>query len=296
MEQPKKVTGGAFGRYMAEHRAALLKECAGKPATASIKLGSERFKAIADDEKQKYQSIYEKAVADYAIAMEKFKAGGGEVAAIVRKSKKDKDSKMVAKKEKDPNAPKKPTMGGYGQFMAQKREEVKAMLPKDHKITDISKKVAELFKALSEEEKNKYGEMFKKAQEEYNKEMEAYRLANPVVEAPAVPAKVAVANHAEVSPKAKRQKRAEPDSAEKKPTASKRGRPSKAASVEAAGVALDDNVISDASKLGFESQLRNLAGRLDVISSGKKGSELLAALERSGGLVNAAKQALLSGA
>jgi hypothetical protein len=272
MEQPKKITGGAFGRYMAEHRAALLKECAGKPATAALKLGSERFKAIADDERQKYQGLHEKAVADYAVAMEKFKASGGEVAAIVRKSKKDKDSKNPAKKEKDPNAPKKPTMGGYGQFMVQKREEIKAMLPKDHKVTDISKKVAELFKALSEEEKKKYDEMFKKAVEEYNKEMEAYKLANPEAVAAASPAKVAVTSPTKLSPKAKGQKRAEPDSVAKKPTAGKRGRSSKAASAEPAGVALDDNVISDASKLGLESQLRNLASRQDVISSGHKGS------------------------
>jgi len=291
MEQPKKVTGGAFGQYMAEHRPALLKECAGKPVTASVKLGSERFKALSDDGRQKYQDKYEKAAADYKVAMEKFLAGGGEIAP--RKSKKDKEGKKAAKKEKDPNAPKKPTMGGYGQFMAEKREEVKASLPKDHKITDIAKKVAELFKALSEDEKKKYDEMFKKAQGEYNKEMVAYKLANPEVEDEASPAEDAAASRAKASPKAKGRKRAEPDSAAKKPAASKRGRPAKAADAKAAGVVLDDSVITNASKLGFESQLRNLASRQDIISSGKDGSELLAALEKSKGLVNAAKHALL---
>ena len=54
-EQRKKITGGAFGRYMNENRAALLKENPGKPATESIKLGSVRFRTLDAHAKAKYQ-------------------------------------------------------------------------------------------------------------------------------------------------------------------------------------------------------------------------------------------------
>eukprot|EP00418_Pyrodinium_bahamense_P011408 CAMPEP_0179127360 /NCGR_PEP_ID=MMETSP0796-20121207/60331_1 /TAXON_ID=73915 /ORGANISM="Pyrodinium bahamense, Strain pbaha01" /LENGTH=50 /DNA_ID=CAMNT_0020826151 /DNA_START=58 /DNA_END=207 /DNA_ORIENTATION=+ len=43
LEQPKKVTGGAFGRFLNEKRSELIKECEGKPASATVKLASERF-------------------------------------------------------------------------------------------------------------------------------------------------------------------------------------------------------------------------------------------------------------
>lgn len=56
---------------------------------------------------------------------------------------------------------------------------------------------------------------------------------------------------------------------------------------------IDITVLAEASKLGFEGQLKNLAGRADVVASGKSSKELLEALRSSNGLVNAAKHALL---
>merc|ERR1711972_1210226 len=52
--------------------------------------------------------------------------------------------------------PKKPTGGAFGQFLNTKRAEIVASLPAGHKITDVTKKAGELFKALSEGEKKKY--------------------------------------------------------------------------------------------------------------------------------------------
>merc|ERR1712048_190608 len=103
-----------MGRYMAEHRAALLKELPGKPATASIKLGSERFKALSESEKQKYQQQYEDAKQQYEKDLAAFKASGGEMKKIQKKGKKE-------KKEKDPNKPKKPAGGAYACFLAKNR-------------------------------------------------------------------------------------------------------------------------------------------------------------------------------
>ena len=110
--QPKKVTGGAFGRYMAEHRAELMKECAGnffpfQGTWQSIKLGSERFKALGASAKAKYEQMYADAKHQYEKDLAAFLAAGGVKAAP--KSKKNKEKKA----KKDPNKPKQPAGGAW---------------------------------------------------------------------------------------------------------------------------------------------------------------------------------------
>ena len=56
---------------------------------------------------------------------------------------------------------------------------------------------------------------------------------------------------------------------------------------------LEAEALAEAERKGLRSALLNLAGRPDISSRGFSGSELLAALQRSGGLVSAAKRALL---
>jgi len=84
-------------------------------------------------------------------------------------------------------------------------------------------------------------------------------------------------------------KRARGGSAASPPEAKK----PRGARVEAAVVHLDPKVLMEATKLGFESGLRNLAERPEVIASGKSANAILASLRASGGLVNPAKRALL---
>lgn len=55
------------------------------------------------------------------------------------------------KKEKDPNAPKKP-LGAYFLFQADMRPKVKADNP-DLKVTEVAKKIGELWAAASDKEK-----------------------------------------------------------------------------------------------------------------------------------------------
>merc|ERR1711957_305935 len=56
---------------------------------------------------------------------------------------------------------------------------------------------------------------------------------------------------------------------------------------------IDAGILAEAKKLGWESQLRILAGREDVKALGKKDKDLLAALRTSNGLVNPARRAML---
>jgi len=63
--------------------------------------------------------------------------------------------------------PKKPVGGSYGSFLADKRAEIKASLPEGSKITEVSKKAGELFKALGVAEKKKYDDAYAKASADY---------------------------------------------------------------------------------------------------------------------------------
>merc|ERR1711870_71903 len=58
---------------------------------------------------------------------------------------------------------------------------------------------------------------------------------------------------------------------------------------------IDADVLAEAAKLGLDGMLRNLAARAEVIACGKSSREIFSTLQASGGLVNAAKRALLSG-
>merc|ERR1712066_841071 len=112
--------------------------------------------------------MYENATAKYQEALEKFKAGGGEV---VRKSKSDKEQRIKPSADQ----PKKPAGGAYGRFLAEKRAEIAASLPAGHKMTDVTKKAGELFKAMSEGEKKKYQDLYEKADAEYKQALEKFK-------------------------------------------------------------------------------------------------------------------------
>jgi len=274
LTQPKKPVGGAFGQYCNEKRPEFMKACAGQQASAVQKLAGAEWKKLSDEEKEPYQKKYEAAKKKFDKDMEAFLESGGEVVKKVRKGKKDKGGKK-AKKDKD--APKRPAGGAYGQYLATKRQEIKKMLPADHKITDVTKKASELWKAVPESEKKKYETMFKTANDEFHKAMEEYK-ATKAANAPEPEAAAATP-----SPKKRKALRAHTGSASKK----------SAKVAKTPSVDLDEDVLKQAQAAGFESQLKNLAARADVAALGKKDADLLKALKASGGLVNPAKRALL---
>merc|ERR1712066_404188 len=217
--------------------------------------------------------MYENATAKYQEALEKFKAGGGEV---VRKSKSDKEQRIKPSADQ----PKKPAGGAYGRFLAEKRAEISASLPAGHRMTDVTKKAGELFKALSEDEKKKYQDLYEKADAEYKQALEKFKAGGgEVVRGGKV---------------ANSQKESEGADAEKAggARAAKEKSPKKRA-LEEQGLNLSEAILKKARDLGYENQIQNLAKRPDVVGSGKSPADLLAALVDAQGLVNPAKRALL---
>jgi len=258
-EQPKKITGGAFGRYMNENRAALLKENPGKPATESIKLGSVRFKALDASAKAKYENMYTEAKAKYEKDLAAFLAGGGEM-----KAKKQKKG-TKEKKTKDPDKPKKPAGGAYGCFLAKNRAEfAKACAGKP--ATAVTQIASTRWKELSATDKVLYEKDYAVKKSQYEEAMKSY------------------------VPLAKE----EEDEAEKEEEAPKKRKGDAKADAPAAkkgkSVSVSAKLEAEAKELGLLVKLKTLAENPKVKCSP---SDILAELQKSKGSVVAAKKALL---
>lgn len=272
-EQPKKITGGAFGRYMAENRAALLKETPGQAATASIKLGSQRYKALSSSETAKYQKMYEGAKAKYEKDLAAFLAAGGEMKA--KKSKKDKKEK----KSVDPNKPKQPAGGAYGCFLAKNRAAFMKEVGPGKAVTAVSKLASEKWKVIADAEKQPFQKEFEKKQAAYKKAMETY--VPPVVE-----------GEDEEEDEEKEDESEENEDQEEDDGSKKRKATSKAdAPAAKKGKTVGSGEVeSEAKKLGFLAKLKALAENPKVKSSP---AEILAELQKQNGSVVAVKKALL---
>jgi len=176
--QPKRPAGGAYGIFMNENREKFTKLCAGQRATAISQMGGAEWKKLSDAAKKPYEEKYVAAKATYEKDLEAFKAAGGVLEKGLRAQRTEKRKEKEGKKKKDPNAPKRPAGGAYGQYLAANRDSIKKQLPAGHKITDVTKKASELWGKLTESEKKPYEQKFQKLNEEYKKAMAEYKAAN----------------------------------------------------------------------------------------------------------------------
>jgi len=72
---PKRPAGGAYGCYLAEHRALIQSSLpAGSPCTEASKVASDQWKKLSPKDKEKFEKVYEKKKAAYEEAMKEWKA------------------------------------------------------------------------------------------------------------------------------------------------------------------------------------------------------------------------------
>lgn len=302
-EQPKRITGGAFGRFLSEQRATLTAECKGKPATAVVKLASERFKALNTLGKAKYETQYAQAKATYEKDLAAFLAGGGEVKSLKRKGV-DPDDKKQAKKlkklNKDPNAPKKAAGGGFGCYVAKHRPEL-AKECAGQPITAVTKLAGSRWSALSAEDKKPFQEEFLVKQAAYKKAMETYvpppkKEGQEELSPKAAKAAAKVEAKAEVL-KAKEDKKAAKEEAKATKVGGKSAAVKSAAAkgkkIAPVAFQLQPEVFAKAEKANLTEVLVKLATRDDVKASGKTELQMLKALQDNSGLLHPAKRALL---
>jgi len=169
-EQPKKSLT-AFFIYLEDQRPAILKQLEGQAKAKGIvaKTGAEQWRALSAADKAPYEEKAAAAKVKYEAAVESFKATGGD---MTKKRKADKDDK---KPKKDKDAPKKPSGGGYGQYLAENRSEIVKSLPAgSNPITDVAKAAGANWKALPLDAKKPYEEKFVVKMKEFKIAMEAY--------------------------------------------------------------------------------------------------------------------------
>lgn len=280
LEQPKRITGGAFGRFLAEQRVALTKECSGKPVTAVVKLASDRFKGLSESERSEWERKYKDAQAQYEKDMEAFLAAGGEKKAVKRKHGGDDGALKKAKKQKvkDPDAPKRPVGGAYMCYVATHRAAF-AKECEGKPVTAVSRLAGERWQQLSAEEKQPFVAEYDAKKVAYEEAMKSYRPAVTATEdAPKL----------ESTPVKEPKKNATP---QKVPGEGRR-QAKKATANEPSQPALEASVAARAEQAGLLAPLLKLLAHQDVIKGGKSQAEVLTALVTSDGLVHPARRVL----
>merc|ERR1712136_711613 len=166
----------------------------------------------------------------------------GGAAALRKDAMKLKEAKKASK---DKDAPKRPAGGAYGQFLAEKREEIKKSLPAGHSITDVTKKAGEMWKSLPADGRQKFEEAYKTQMEIYS----AQKVDLPLQEAT-------------TPPKEAQKRKGDPTQQGQ----SKRGRQNKTSGKE--GVEFSEEVLAKARAAGYEAQFQNLASRPEILAAG----------------------------
>merc|ERR1712061_838153 len=113
--------------------------------------------------------------------MEAFLAAGGEKQKGAAALRAEKRKAKEGKKQKDPNAPKKPAGGAYGQFLAEKRPEFMKKCA-GQPATAVSKMAGEAWKKLSDAQKKPYEKKYAEVFAEYQKALAEYKESNPDAE------------------------------------------------------------------------------------------------------------------
>jgi len=176
---PKRPLSAYF-TWLGENRAQVKLDNPDMPhKEVTSKLG-EMWNALDESVKSEYKGNAQKKMAVWKIQFEEYKKTDHYAEFQAQKQREASGSKKKGRKKKppkDPHAPKRPSTGFF-LFVAEKRQEVKDSLsPEDQrKVTIITKKCGEMWKACSPEEQAKYKDKSNKLKEKWKEDMAAYKL------------------------------------------------------------------------------------------------------------------------
>lgn len=171
---PKRPLSAYF-TWLGENRERIKQENPTLPhKEITSKLG-ELWNALDEDTKKSYKDKAQAEMAEWKVKFDAYKKTDNYRNFQATKSTGGKKGKK-SKPPKDPNAPKRPSTGFF-LFVSDKREEVKASLPEDQqkKVTVVTKKCGELWKACSDEAKAKYQDRSKQLKAKYEEELQEYK-------------------------------------------------------------------------------------------------------------------------
>jgi len=130
----------------------------------------ELWHEITPEDKKRYEAMHTSDLERYKKEMETYVPPASD-------SSDDTSAKKRRRKQKvDENQPKQPkrAMSSFMFFSNEKRGEVKLQYP-DLKVTDISKKLSEIWKQFTADDKKRYEDMQAADKERYRKEMEEHQ-------------------------------------------------------------------------------------------------------------------------
>jgi len=159
--KPKQPLSG-YMRFVQDIRDDLKSENPGASITDIARLAGEKWRECSEAEKDKYQKAYKKDKAKYDIAMQSYVPPKGSAEAGKKR-----------KKEKDPNAPKKP-LTAYFAWMNENRDRIKSE-NEGASIGEVAKIAGEEWRGLDAGSKSKYEKAYKAAMEVYKDEMANYK-------------------------------------------------------------------------------------------------------------------------
>jgi len=175
---PKRPLSAYF-TWLGENRAKVKQENPSMPhKEVTSKLG-QMWNALDEAVKNEYKSNAQKKMAVWKREFEEYKKTDEYAEFQAQKQAESSATKKKGKKKKppkDPNAPKRPSTGFFI-FVSEKRQEVKDSLPPEDqkKVTIITKKCGEMWKACSPEEQAKYKDRSNKLKEKWKEDMAAYK-------------------------------------------------------------------------------------------------------------------------
>lgn len=186
LNAPKKNQSSYF-IFSNERRSILSKENEGKSVTDISKIISAEWKAMdgetkkgydekAAQQKKRYLEEYEeyKKTENYTKYMKKLEEWKQNEKDLGRGGKGKGGKGKPPKKPKQPDAMPKRPQSSYFIFSNERRNELKTQYP-DKKITELSKLIADEWKAKTAEEKKVYEQQAAVNKEKYHKTMEEYK-------------------------------------------------------------------------------------------------------------------------
>lgn len=158
--KPKQPLSG-YMRFVADIRGQLKEDNPGASITDIARLAGEKWRETDDSEKSKYKAAYEKDKKKYDVLMKSYVPPKGTAGAGKKR-----------KKDKDPNAPKKP-LTAYFAWMNENRQRIKDE-NSGATIGEVAKIAGEEWRALDAGTKSKFEKAYKAAMEDYKEEMANY--------------------------------------------------------------------------------------------------------------------------
>jgi len=138
----------------------------------SVKHCKEAWPTMTKEQKQEYLEL----AANDKSKRDGSKSGKRKNQDTPEKEKANAGSAKKPKAPKDPLKPKKP-MGAYFLYLNEKRPFIREEFP-DLSMTDVSKKASEMYKQLSNKEKQSYEKRFKKELAQYEEALAEYAKNN----------------------------------------------------------------------------------------------------------------------